>query len=100
MLELSCEMGTSRMVAATALKILERHGAAQADDLQHWTRTARGSAYMEDMDPQDTTSALGGTHEDVEAIVARAQATQPTSIWDLAARQVAARAGQGDDLLP
>lgn len=93
-------MGTSRMVAATALKTLERHGAAQADEVGHWVRTPRGTGYLEDMDPQDTTAALGAAPEDVEAIVAHAQATQPTSIWDLAARQVASRARKGDDLLP
>lgn len=82
LLELSCAMASSRMVAATAVQILVRHGAAvQTGDL--YSRTPRGVVYLEDMDPQDYPQAMGADREDVDAIVAHAIATQPTSVWDV-----------------
>ncbi len=82
LLELSCAMATSRMVAATAVNLLMRHGGAiQTGEL--YSRTPRGADYMADMDPQDHVSAMGHDRANVDELVAHAIATQPTSVFDL-----------------
>ena len=85
LLELACAMSTSKMVAATAVQLLVRHGAAACTGALY-SRTPRGAAYLGDMDPQDYADALGRDSADVGEIVAHAIATQPTSVWDLATR--------------
>lgn len=83
-LELAAALGTSLSVTATAVNTLDRCGILIRTG-EVLGLTTEGKAYVAEMHPDDSPAVVNPRASgDVNAIVAHAIATQPTSVFNLA----------------
>lgn len=84
LLELAAAIGSSVQVARIALNTL-RHARLLVQTGEVFSLTPPGAAYTREMHPEDSPSDVDPrARHDVDALVAHAIATQPTSVFSLA----------------